>query len=68
MIDRNADLTSRDAARSAPDGLTLSDVQRPERTRAKPPFCSPARSIGLAVSAARERIFGALILAFGNTW
>jgi hypothetical protein len=39
MIERNVDLTSRDVARSAPDGLTLRDAQRPERTRAEPPFC-----------------------------
>jgi hypothetical protein len=36
MIERNVDLTSRDVARSAPDGLTLSDVQRRDRTRAEP--------------------------------
>jgi hypothetical protein len=28
MIERNVDLTSRDVARSAPDGLTLSDAQK----------------------------------------
>jgi hypothetical protein len=38
MIERNVDLTSRDVARSAPDGLTLSDAHRPERTRAEPPI------------------------------
>ena len=56
MIERNVDLASRDAARSAPDGLTLSYLQRPEKTRAEPPFCTATFACGNVVSAAPNKL------------
>jgi hypothetical protein len=47
MMERNVDLTSRDVARSAPNGLTLSDAQRPERTRAEPPIWTAINILAL---------------------
>jgi hypothetical protein len=57
MIERNVDLTSRDVARSAPDGLTLSGAQRPERTRAEPPIWRKIPISQHIVRAAPERLF-----------
>ena len=55
MIERNVDLTSRDVARIAPDGLTLSDAQRPERTRAEPPIWRSFQSAGVTEHRAHIR-------------
>jgi hypothetical protein len=55
MIERNVDLTSRDVARIAPDGLTLRDAQRPERTRAEPPLWTVINILALINSGGHIR-------------
>jgi len=39
MIERNVDLTSRDVTRSAPDCLTLSNVQKTRENARRPALC-----------------------------
>ena len=61
MIERNVDLTGRDAARSAPDGLTLSEIQRPERTHADPPYLKPVLG---CLRRNRRRLFAAAVTRY----